>query len=73
VTGIFFSSFSYDDNPGLHKRNKKHFPLILGISIGVLVILPLISTLPSDLGLKKGNWCLKKKNFFYFNFRVHVI
>jgi len=25
------------------------------------------------LGLKKGNWCLKKKNFFYFNFRVHVI
>lgn len=39
MTDIFFSSFSYDDNPGLHKRNKKHFPLILGISIGVLVIL----------------------------------
>lgn len=32
-------TFIYDNNPGLHKRSKKHFPLIVGISIGVLVIL----------------------------------
>ncbi|AES72102.1 putative protein kinase RLK-Pelle-LRR-I-1 family [Medicago truncatula] len=32
-------TFIYDDNPGLHKRSKKHFPLMIGISIGVLVIL----------------------------------
>ncbi|KAJ1392884.1 Serine-threonine/tyrosine-protein kinase, catalytic domain, partial [Sesbania bispinosa] len=31
--------FNYDDNPGLHRGNKKHFQLMLGISIGVLVIL----------------------------------
>ncbi|KAL5171176.1 putative LRR receptor-like serine/threonine-protein kinase [Glycine soja] len=29
----------FDDNPELHKGNKKHFQLMLGISIGVLVIL----------------------------------
>ncbi|XP_027340762.1 probable LRR receptor-like serine/threonine-protein kinase At1g67720 isoform X1 [Abrus precatorius] len=31
--------FSYDGNPGLYRGNTKHFKLILGISIGVLVIL----------------------------------
>ncbi|RZB73269.1 putative LRR receptor-like serine/threonine-protein kinase isoform E [Glycine soja] len=31
--------FNFDDNPELHKGNKKHFQLMLGISIGVLVIL----------------------------------
>ncbi|KAK7359428.1 hypothetical protein VNO77_01388 [Canavalia gladiata] len=31
--------FNYDGNPGLYRGNKKHFKLILGISIGVLVIL----------------------------------
>ncbi|RDX71808.1 putative LRR receptor-like serine/threonine-protein kinase, partial [Mucuna pruriens] len=29
----------FDDNPELHKGNKKHFRLMLGISVGVLVIL----------------------------------
>ncbi|XP_045814075.1 probable LRR receptor-like serine/threonine-protein kinase At1g67720 [Trifolium pratense] len=32
-------TFNYDNNPGLHKKNKKHFQLIIGISIGILVIL----------------------------------
>ncbi|XP_027190741.1 probable LRR receptor-like serine/threonine-protein kinase At1g67720 isoform X2 [Cicer arietinum] len=32
-------TFIYDDNPGLHRKNKKHFKLIIGISIGVLLIL----------------------------------
>ncbi|XP_057430165.1 probable LRR receptor-like serine/threonine-protein kinase At1g67720 [Lotus japonicus] len=31
--------FNYDNNPGLHRGNKKHFKLMLAISIGVLVIL----------------------------------
>ncbi|XP_054806088.1 probable LRR receptor-like serine/threonine-protein kinase At1g67720 isoform X2 [Prosopis cineraria] len=31
--------FNYDGNPGLHRGTKKHFKLILGSSIGVLVIL----------------------------------
>ncbi|KAL5163900.1 putative LRR receptor-like serine/threonine-protein kinase [Glycine soja] len=31
--------FNFDDNPELHKGNKKHFQLMLGISIGVLAIL----------------------------------
>ncbi|KAK7280919.1 hypothetical protein RIF29_08492 [Crotalaria pallida] len=31
--------FNYDNNPGLHRGKKKHSHLILGISIGVLVIL----------------------------------
>ncbi|KAJ1392441.1 Serine-threonine/tyrosine-protein kinase, catalytic domain [Sesbania bispinosa] len=31
--------FNYDGNPGLYRGSKKHFKLILGISIGVLVIL----------------------------------
>ncbi|XP_052728994.1 probable LRR receptor-like serine/threonine-protein kinase At1g67720 isoform X2 [Vigna angularis] len=31
--------FNFDDNPELHKGNKKHFQLMLGISIGVLGIL----------------------------------
>ncbi|KAI4343355.1 hypothetical protein L6164_010715 [Bauhinia variegata] len=31
--------FNYDGNPGLHKGNKKHFKLIMGISIGVLAVL----------------------------------
>ncbi|XP_041011105.1 probable LRR receptor-like serine/threonine-protein kinase At1g67720 isoform X2 [Juglans microcarpa x Juglans regia] len=36
--------FQYGDNPKLHKgeQNKKHFKLILGISIGVLVILSVL-------------------------------
>lgn len=38
MTNIYFL-FSYGDNPGLHKRNKKHFQLMLGISLGVLGIL----------------------------------
>ena len=39
---IFFCS--YGDNPQLHKevQDKKHFKLILGISIGVLVILSVL-------------------------------
>ncbi|KAK2389369.1 putative LRR receptor serine/threonine-protein kinase [Trifolium repens] len=32
-------TFKYDDNPRLHKKNKKHFQLIIGTAIGVLVIL----------------------------------
>ncbi|KAG5090253.1 hypothetical protein AAZX31_18G010800 [Glycine max] len=31
--------FNFDDNPELHKGNKKHFQLMLGISIGVLAVL----------------------------------
>ncbi|KAE9587803.1 hypothetical protein Lal_00022040 [Lupinus albus] len=31
--------FNYDNNPGLHTGTKKHSKLILGISIGVLVII----------------------------------
>ncbi|KAK7319082.1 hypothetical protein RJT34_03795 [Clitoria ternatea] len=31
--------FNYDGNPGLYKGKKKHFKLVVGISIGVLVIL----------------------------------
>ncbi|XP_019438325.1 PREDICTED: probable LRR receptor-like serine/threonine-protein kinase At1g67720 isoform X1 [Lupinus angustifolius] len=31
--------FNYDNNPGLHRGTKKHSKLILGISIGVLVII----------------------------------
>ncbi|KAI9125733.1 hypothetical protein K1719_003151 [Acacia pycnantha] len=34
--------FSYDGNPGLHKGTKKPFKLILGISIGALVILAIL-------------------------------
>jgi hypothetical protein len=35
---------SYGDNPKLHKavQDKKHFKLLLGISIGVLVLLLLV-------------------------------
>ncbi|GAU27439.1 hypothetical protein TSUD_161250, partial [Trifolium subterraneum] len=29
----------YGNNTGLHKKNKKHFQLIIGIAVGVLVIL----------------------------------
>ncbi|KAI5406222.1 probable LRR receptor-like serine/threonine-protein kinase At1g67720 isoform X2 [Lathyrus oleraceus] len=32
-------TFIYDDNPELHRKSKKHFQLIIGVSIGVLVIL----------------------------------
>ncbi|KAK2443513.1 putative LRR receptor serine/threonine-protein kinase [Trifolium repens] len=32
-------TFNYDDNPRLHKKNKKHFQLIIGTAIGVLAIL----------------------------------
>lgn len=39
---ILFSLASYDGNPGLHKGTKKNFKLILGISIGVLVILAIL-------------------------------
>ncbi|KAJ1402005.1 Serine-threonine/tyrosine-protein kinase, catalytic domain [Sesbania bispinosa] len=31
--------FNYDGNPGLYRESKRHFKLILGISIGILVIL----------------------------------
>ncbi|XP_057738851.1 probable LRR receptor-like serine/threonine-protein kinase At1g67720 isoform X2 [Arachis stenosperma] len=34
--------FNYDNNPELHRGNKKHFQLILGASIGILVILLLL-------------------------------
>ncbi|KAK7399969.1 hypothetical protein VNO78_11167 [Psophocarpus tetragonolobus] len=31
--------FNYEGNPGLYRGNKKHFKMVVGISIGVLVIL----------------------------------
>ncbi|KAG2409670.1 LRR receptor-like serine/threonine-protein [Vigna angularis] len=31
--------FSFEGNPGLYRGNKKHFKMVVGISIGVLVIL----------------------------------
>ncbi|XP_020229764.1 probable LRR receptor-like serine/threonine-protein kinase At1g67720 isoform X2 [Cajanus cajan] len=31
--------FNFEGNPGLYRGNKKHFKLVVGISIGVLVIL----------------------------------
>ncbi|KAL1366613.1 probable LRR receptor-like serine/threonine-protein kinase At1g67720 isoform X4 [Arachis ipaensis] len=40
ISGKFV--FNYDGNIGLHRGSKKHFKLILGISIGVLAILLLL-------------------------------
>ncbi|KAL1366614.1 probable LRR receptor-like serine/threonine-protein kinase At1g67720 isoform X7 [Arachis hypogaea] len=62
ISGKFV--FNYDGNIGLHRGSKKHFKLILGISIGVLAILLLLfigvsahkSTKPSTAySLVRGN------------------
>jgi len=36
---IFTFCSSFEGNPGLYRGNKKHFKMVVGISIGVLVIL----------------------------------
>ncbi|KAH1236640.1 putative LRR receptor-like serine/threonine-protein kinase [Glycine max] len=53
--------FNYDGNPELYRGNKKHFKMVVGISIGVLVILLILFLVSLVLLLKTRRKASQKK------------